>query len=308
MYDSADGVEVQQEALAEGALTVAPRVPSAIAARLHARSGAERWHVSTEAFAATLERSVAHRFPDGASDRELRAYLDGLHLEDLALALACQAGDDAAWEHFVRELRPALYAAARTLAGDASRELADSLYAELFGLPGPDGARRSLLAYYHGRSRLVTWLRSVLVQRHVDAIRAGRRLRPFDPEGEELAPAAAGLPAAPGPDPDRDRYIALAQQALDAAIDALEPRDRLRLRLYYGQDLTLARIGRLLGEHEATVSRHLARARKALRRDVERRMADVHGLADAEIRACFEHAAEAPELGLDRLLSGAEDG
>lgn len=109
-------------------------------------------------------------------------------------------------------------------------------------------------------------------------------------------------------DPRRDEYVAAVQQALDTAIDALEPRDRLRLRLYYGQDLTLARTGRLLGEHEATVSRHLSRARQTLTRNVERALARDHGLSAEAIRACFEHAAEAPELRLDRLLSRAEDG
>lgn len=109
-------------------------------------------------------------------------------------------------------------------------------------------------------------------------------------------------------DPRRDEYVAAAQQALDSAIDTLDPRDRLRLRLYYGQDLTLARIGRLLGEHEATVSRHLSRARRTLKQRVERTLAREHGLSAAAIRACFDYAAEAPELRLDRLLSRAEDG
>ena len=42
------------------------------------------------------------------------------------------------------------------------RELADSLYADLFGLDTRDGERRSLFRYYHGRAKLTTWLRSVL--------------------------------------------------------------------------------------------------------------------------------------------------
>ena len=49
----------------------------------------------------------------------------------------------------------------------------------------------------------------------------------------------------------------------------LSDRDRLRLAWYYQQGMTLAQIGRLCHEHEATVSRHLSRTRKALRVDVE---------------------------------------
>jgi RNA polymerase sigma factor (sigma-70 family) len=114
----------------------------------------------------------------------------------------------------------------------------------------------SLLAHYHGRSRLITWLRSVLVQRHIDRVRATRRLEPLDDEGTGASSQAAIVP---DPDPERDTLIGHAQRALDAGIDALEAKDRLRLRLYYGQDMTLAAIGRVLGEHEATVSRKLDR-------------------------------------------------
>ncbi len=120
--------------------------------------------------------------PAPATDAEAAVYLESLHADDLALACACIDGHDGAWEHFIRELRPQLYHAARTIAGDDGRELADSLYGELFGLPGKDGVRRSLLAHYHGRSRLITWLRSVLVQRHIDRVRVTRRLEPLDEE------------------------------------------------------------------------------------------------------------------------------
>ena len=122
-------------------------------------------------------------FPSAATDADAAVYLESLHADDLALACACIDGHDGAWEHFIRELRPQLYHAARTIAGDDGRELADSLYGELFGLPGKDGNRRSLLVHYHGRSRLITWLRSVLVQRHIDRVRVTRRFEPLD-DGE----------------------------------------------------------------------------------------------------------------------------
>ena len=162
-------------------------------------------------------------------------------------------------------MRPGLYAAARTIVGDErARELVEPLFADLFGLTTRDGERRSLLAYYHGRSRLTTWLRTVMAQRHVDAIRASARTVPLtETEDGPDAGEAAGMrtPVAP-PDPDRTRFVTLAQAALDASMAALDAQDRLRLRLYYGQGLRLARIGAMLGEHEATVSRKLDRARR----------------------------------------------
>ncbi len=275
-------------------------------AELYARSGAERWQVPPERLGAAVERSLDHRFAGAATDAEAAVYLESLHVDDLALACACIDGHDGAWEHFIRELRPQLYHAARTIAGDDGRELADSLYGELFGLPGKDGVRRSLLAHYHGRSRLITWLRSVLVQRHIDRVRATRRLEPLDDEG--LRDVRRSAQTAPEPDPERDALIGHAQRALDAGIDALEAKDRLRLRLYYGQDMTLAAIGRVLGEHEATVSRKLdkAQAHAAIRRSSAPWHAQ--GLAPAAIARAFELAADAPDLQLDRLLARAEDG
>ena len=269
------------------------------ARRLHAESGASAWQMSVDRFSDALSASLSHRFPEGVTADNGRAYLDSLHVADLALANACLDGHDGAWEHLVRELRPQLYHAARAVAGDDGRELADSLYADLFGLPGADGRRRSLLAYYHGRSRLITWMRSVLVQRHIDRHRARKRLEPLD----EQAPPAGTLAAEPD-DPERSTLVSQVQRAIDTAIDGMASQDRLRLRLYYGQDMTLAAIGRVLGEHEATVSRKLEKARKALKRDVERAL-DAQGLKGDQVARAFELAAEAPDLQVDRLLNGS---
>ena len=112
---------------------------ASLLARLHAEAGAARWEVSSEDFAHALYRSASHRFgasPPGGD--ALAEYLEALHLEDLALACALRQGSAPAWEEFVAAYRPVLYAAARAIVGSAgearARELADSLYAELYGL------------------------------------------------------------------------------------------------------------------------------------------------------------------------------
>jgi RNA polymerase sigma-70 factor (ECF subfamily) len=267
---------------------------------LYVRANAERWQLPGTKFAATLERSVQHRFQGSQpSEREVDAYLDSLHLEDLALACACAEGNEAAWDHFVREFRPVLHAAARAIAGEsAAPELADSMYAELYGLESDAAGKRtrSLFEYFHGRSKLSTWLRAVLAQRHVDSLRTARRTEPLTEDNAESGvanpPAAAfALP----PDPDRSRYLNLLEGALTAALAALAPRDQLRLAYYYVQELTLAQIGRLLGEHEATVSRKLERTRRDLRKQVEQALRDPQAsgrLSEAQIRLCFEYALE----------------
>jgi RNA polymerase sigma-70 factor len=273
--------------------------------QLYEASGAAKWTVTQEEFVGSLAVSVAHRWAGrDPRDDDVAAYLAGLSVSDLALACACRAGHEAAWEHFVRELRPALYAAARAIAGEAGRELADSVYADLFGLAGDRADRRSLLAYYHGRSSLATWLRAVIARRHVDRLRQGTRLSSLDaPDAHVAEPATAEEPQ----DPDRARYVRLAQDGIDALIAELDPGDRLRLRLYYGESLTLAEIGRALQEHEATVSRKLNRARQRLRDGIESVLRERYGLNAQQVQACLEHAARAPELHLSRLLLPVDD-
>ena len=284
----------------------AAAVPPRTLERLYAASGAAQWNVTLTAFAAVIAASVSHRFGSAAPDSDrIETFVRTLHLEDLALACACQEGNEAAWEHFILELRPALHAAARAIAGKNARELADGILAELFGVNEKGEPRRSLLAYYHGRARLTGWLRTVLAQRHVDTLRVAARTTAIDEESE-TAPALQTT-ASPA-DPHYGEYIQRAQNALNAAIGQLAPRDRLRLRMYYGEQLAMAQIGRALGEHEATVSRRLDGARRQLRKSIEATLRRQHGMSDEVIRECMRAAAESPQLHMSLVLEEESKG
>jgi RNA polymerase sigma-70 factor, ECF subfamily len=207
--------------------------------------------------------------------------------DDLELARLCADGDERAWERFVREYRPILYRAADALdRTQGAREIADSLYAELYGIRTAAGKRQSLLRYYEGRSSLATWLRAVLAQRYVDRMRAQRKTEPLA-DDESSADSRE-------PDPDRTRYVALVREALGRAVSELTPRDRLRLGCYYLQELTLAQTGRVMKESEATSSRQLARSRKAIRREIERQLREEARLNDTQIAECFASVANDP--------------
>src|SRR5206468_3028178 len=118
------------------------------------------------------------------------------YADDLVLASACAAGDDVAWERFIREYRPVLYRAADALDSTGrAREIADALYADLYGLKERGGERQSLFRYYHGRSSLATWLRAVLAQRYVDRVRADRRVEPLPDDAEIASPAKPSEPS-----------------------------------------------------------------------------------------------------------------
>jgi RNA polymerase sigma-70 factor (ECF subfamily) len=228
---------------------------------LFAQSEAGRWGVSRDRFAEAVCRAAAKLAPAGGAAAD--AAVASLHARDLALALACADGHDAAWEHFVLTYRPELYRAARAMTDDTTgRELADSLYADLFGLGGREGRGQSLFRYYHGRAKLSTWLRSVLAQRHVDVVRAQKRLTTID---DPEHPVEARLPAQPPADAGRAEAMRMAAGAITAALAALDGADRVRLAYYYVHGLTLAQAGRILGESEATASRKLDRVRRLLR-------------------------------------------
>jgi RNA polymerase sigma-70 factor (ECF subfamily) len=258
----------------------------AVAERLYHVAKADRWRLPKAAFTAALETSCAKAFPGGQpSSSELSRYLGSLHLEDLALACACALGDTAAWDHFVLEMRPGLYRAADALdRSGALREVADSLYAELYGIDERGATRQSLLRYFHGRSSLATWLRAVLAQRHVDRVRVVHRTEPLP---DELPGHLTSLSS----DPDCVRFVGMLRSALAVAMAQLEPRERMRLGCYYTQQLTLAQTGRLLKEHEATTSRQLARTRRNIREAVEQELRN-RGLNSDQIARCFECAVE----------------
>jgi RNA polymerase sigma factor (sigma-70 family) len=311
---------------AGGASIAQLHIPQPLLDQLFADSDAASWGLHRDAFAGTLQLSVKKHFA-AASPAALRVkeYLSALHLQDLALACACAEGHSAAWDHFVFIFRGYLRSSAGVIlrcSGDspAACELADSLFSELYGVgEGPN--RRSLFRYFHGRSSLKTWLRAVLAQRHVDAIRANRRfadLGTTDGDLDQTALRPAMLPAMNAAnagalsDPHRNDLVALFRRTLEVALGLLPPRDKERLRLYYAAEQTLAEIGRKLGEHESSVSRNLDRTRRELRQEVEQALRkgsstlDGHpsaaGLSDAQIALCFEYASEDAPINLDELL------
>ena len=273
--------------------------------------------LTLDTFTRALTRSITHQFRDKSPGQSaLAAYVDALHIDDLALAAACETGNERAREHVIGTYRPILYRAARAMTRDdaAGQELADTLWAELYGVGRTAASlasdrRRPLLEYFHGRSTLATWLRAVLARRHVDLIRAGRRDEPLHRE-DEAGEAAAGqreatrreLEAVETTDPDLGRYTMVYRQALDTAVQRLEPGDRLRLSYYYVQELTLAEIGRLVGEHEVTVFRKLKRARASIREDIERRLREDHQLMPSEIELCYQYIVDDPSIDVAPML------
>jgi RNA polymerase sigma factor (sigma-70 family) len=292
--------------------------------QLFKESRAERWHLSSQTFQAALTRSAAKRFGEvPASPERIQGYFATLHIQDLALAWACSEGLEKAWNEFVVQYRAYLRSAAGAIlrrSGDdpAAVELADSLFADLYGLTGGKAGGRSLFRYFHGRSSLKTWLRAVLSQRHIDAVRAGKKFDSLDggEEHSETRRKPEPTRVEPPADPHRELYLQRFREALALALASLPPRDGSRLRLYYAQDRTLAEIGRELGEHESSVSRNLERVRKELRATVEGLLragkaaenggSATAGMDDAQIALCIQYAGEDAAIDLDTLFESRD--
>jgi len=231
---------------------------------LYEKSGGERYGLTLQAFGVVLEQVAVKYVPQATQQQKLEFWRD-LKLEELALARACAAGHDAAWQAFLTRFREKLYDIARgiTKEDSSARDLADSLYADLYGTSERDGCRVSRLNFYMGRGSLEGWLRTVLAQEFVNRYRKTKRLVSLEEQAEEGVQFSAAAPSSPS-SPLDSRLGA----ALDEALGQLADEDRLVLASYYLDDRTLTEIGRVVGVHESTISRRLEKLLKTLRKQV----------------------------------------
>ena len=225
-------------------------------------SGAVELAFPFAAFREMLADVVRRSFPDGCSARQCRELISALHLADLVLARACASGLEAAWQRFFALYREKLRHFAATMTHDeaAARELADSLYATLYGVPiEGQRPRISKLVSYLGRGPLEAWLRVVMAQEYVTLCRKQRRLVTFSETIEASLPPSL-----------TDTQSAAGKEKLSATIDTvlarLSPQEQFLLASYYLDGRTMSAIGHMLGAHESTVCRRLERVVKNIRR------------------------------------------
>src|SRR5450631_4954169 len=231
---------------------------------LHAKSGCEKIGLTRESFCVILCEVGSKHATALTSESEIRTFFLSLRVNELALARACAAGINAAWEIFLTRFREKLYLSALRIAREdsAARELADTLYADLYGTNTREGQRVSKLSSYTGRGSLEGWLRTVLSQEYVNRYRRTKRLVSLDEESEEGVQFRA---PEPNPIPPADQRLA---QATDEALALLSGEDRMVLSAYYLDGRTLADIARMLGVHESTISRKLDKLAKGLRKQI----------------------------------------
>lgn len=231
------------------------------------------------------------------------SWLRSLRLNEIVLARACAEGNEDAWRYFLEQYRQPILRAAiaithnETLAAD----LAENLYAELYGLNLRDGERRSPLASYQGRGSLLGWLRTILAQRYIDHYRRTGREQSLDEESgsgeinsfDPPAPEPAAIP-----DLSTLRHLSAAVQA---ALEQCDAEDRFLLASYYLDQRTLLEISKILHVHEATISRRLRRTTERLHKDLLRCLQS-QGLSKPAAEEALGTDPRDIELNFRRLL------
>ena len=244
-------------------LAAAPPGLESTVAELYQKSRGADFGMSAELFIGILGEIAAKSLP-GAPSSEVRELYLSLRVEELALARGCAAGNERAWEVFLTRYREKLYEVAGYIAKESSaaRELADSLYADLYGTSLRDGQRVSKLSSYTGRGSLEGWLRTVMAQEYVNRYRRTKKLVSLEEETEEGAQFASPETEVLAP---VDPRVAA---AIDDTLAALPAEDRYVLAAYFLDDRTLADVARSLKVHESTISRKLDKLCKSLRKNV----------------------------------------
>jgi RNA polymerase sigma-70 factor (ECF subfamily) len=242
-------------------------------------SGAERYGLARNVFRQNLG-AVILRYGGEFTEAEKLELIAGLHVDDLVLVRACSAGNDLAWSDFLHRFRAEMRTMACQITRDdmAGRELADGLYAELYGLPNREGRRISKLDYYMGRGSLKGWLRTLLAQQHVNRYRSHAK----DVSLEEQVESGIGFAAKPDIVPiASDGGVA---EFLAQSLAELDNEERFLLVSYYLDRRALADIGRQLRVHESTVSRKLDKVTRELQKRIRKRM----NAAGVDRRRCDE--------------------
>lgn len=263
---------------------------------------------------AALQKYLLGDVPDAAAS-QINDFLDALHADDLCLIAACEQGDEAAWLELIEKYGAMVRAVSRSVSPseDKAEDLAQSIWAELHGLRlREDGKAGGKLGYYSGRGSLGGWLQAIVRQLAVDVHRKESKLvqtetdADFDSLARDNGNASHYVSSHAPLDPEQSfaaRELAgTLEQSFARVIDELTAEDRLLVKLYYFDQLSLREAGALLCVHEATASRRLARLHKELRARLETILMKDCGWSQRETSGALSSAPAGLEIDLESLL------
>jgi RNA polymerase sigma-70 factor (ECF subfamily) len=261
-------------------------------AALHARGSAAypEFQITASAFAAHLGRCGA--VPQGGEAE--------VHAEDLFLACACLGRVDGAIERMREVHRPTVLRQARRTSDAAEflDEVEQRLWDTLFV-----GGGAPRLATYSGTGPLERWIAvsaqrvAFMMVRHEGA---EERAREGMAARDDMAAADPELAAI------KQRYREPFQRAVEAAIAALEPRDKMIYRMHLVEGLSMEQIGRAYQVHQTTISRWLADARERVMEGAKQRLRLELELPPADFDSLMRLLLSQLELNLSQALGKPE--
>src|SRR5262245_24914632 len=84
---------------------------------------------------ASVEKYLIRHDPN-VSHQDVAGFIDDMQADDLCLIVACESGDETAWNDLVERFSATVRSAARSASSneDAAEDLSQSIWAELYGL------------------------------------------------------------------------------------------------------------------------------------------------------------------------------
>lgn len=257
--------------------------------RLYEVSGGSAYSISLPEFRAILAEIVNTHVPMEEPSSAVRELLESLRVEELALARACAAGAESAWDVFLTRYREGLYSAALSIAHDdaVAHDLADSLYADLFGTEAPEGRRVSKLNSYSGMGSLQGWLRTILAHGFIDRFRSERPVVSLSGNNNDDEDGVGDFDIPAPPTIVQKAVDPRVEIAIDEALQSLDPEDRFILASYFLHGRTLAELGRTLGVHESTISRRIDKLTGKLRKKISSSLSR-RGMSRAQVEEALD--------------------
>ncbi len=247
----------------------------------------------------------------GESEKGLADFLNRLGWEDLCLSTACDSGDPHAWRIFHDRFQPLIEKAAKAAAGGAAEgmEIASTLLSDLF-LPAASSNEKnsSKISQYHGLGSMEGWLKVLIARRAIDRIRSQRRQTsledlPQDPALPDSHQSTLQLVHSA----ETRQAVRLFSCSIREVLDNLSTQEKLLLKLYYFEEITLKQIGRVLKVHESTVSRLIGRLKIRIRKEVGKNLRQQHRVRPNELLDLIETGLSNADLDLKKLLALPEE-
>lgn len=223
-----------------------------------------------------------------------------VHLADLLLALACANGSLPALRKFEQDVLPSALPAIRRLEDDGAfvDEVCQVLRTRLLVA---ERDRPPRIIEYAGRGPLAGWITVSAVRTGLNLLRSKARR---DRRTREHWAGALTLPDTGNAELEylKDRYRDVFTSALIEAVQALPPRPRALLRMYFAQNVGIDGIGQVYGVHRSTAARWLIAAKQSLLEETRRILGEREGLAPSELSSLERLVRSQVELSLHGLL------